>query len=103
MQSCDDRSGNVRDVGKHPRTNALRDFADAFKVDDAWIGRRAAHQQFWLVFFGKPLKFVIIDRLSFARHAIVKNFVAQAGKVKRMTEIGRDTSELQSHSFISYA
>jgi len=39
---------------------------------------------FGLVFFGDALKFVIVDRFGFARDAVIKNFVAETGKVQRM-------------------
>ena len=38
MKARSDRPGDVRDVGKHSRANALGDLADAAEVDDARIG-----------------------------------------------------------------
>ena len=84
MQPRDDWPGDVRDVGKHARANALRDFADAFEVDDARISRRAADKQLRLMFFGEPLQLVVVDRFRFPRHAVVRDSIAQAGKIQRM-------------------
>ena len=42
MQTSDNWSGDVRNVGKHARADSLRNFPDAFEVDDARVGGGAA-------------------------------------------------------------
>src|SRR5688572_23965165 len=85
MQSGYDGTGDVRDIREHTGTDAFRNLTDSFEVDDARISRRATDKQLWLVFFGEPLQFVVIDRLSLARDSIVGNLVTQARKVQRMS------------------
>ena len=41
MKPGDDQSGYVRNVGEHTRLHALRNFADALKIDYTRVGRRA--------------------------------------------------------------
>ena len=84
MQTGGDRSGDVRDVGKHSRADALGDLADAFEIDDARISRRAADEQLRFVLFGDSLQLVVVDLFGLARDAVVGNLVTDAGKVHRM-------------------
>src|SRR6185436_19765933 len=84
MQAGNHRARDVRDVGEHARAHALGDFANALEIDDARVSRRATYQKLWLVFFGKTLQLVVVNRFRFARDTIVGNFVTQSGKIKRM-------------------
>ena len=85
MKTGRDWAGDVSDVGKHSSAYALCDFADAFEVDDARVGRSAADEQFRFVLFSNALQFVVIDLLRLAGDAVVGNLVTDAGKVHRMT------------------
>ena len=78
MQAGNDGAGDMRDVCKHPRADALRNFTDTFEVNDARIRRRATHQQLRFVLLSEPLQLVVIDRLGLARYAIVSNLVTQS-------------------------
>ena len=60
------------------------DFADAIEIDDARISGSATDDQFRFVLFGDSLQLVVVDRFGFARDAIVRDFVTDAGKVHRM-------------------
>src|SRR5437773_4784413 len=84
MQAGDDRTGDVRNVRKHARANTFCYFADSLKVDDARISGRATDEQLWLVLFGDSLQLVVINRFGFARDTVIKDFVAETGKVQRM-------------------
>src|SRR5687768_17360685 len=85
MQTGGNRPRNVRDVGKHPRADTARNLTDACEVDRAWIRRSTADKQFWTMFFGKPLQFVVVDLFRLFRHAVIRNLVTNTGKVHRMT------------------
>ena len=77
MQARHDRSGDVRNVGKHTRSHTLGNLTDAFEVDNSRISRSAAHEQLRLMFLGEPLQLVIVYGFGLARDAVIKNLVAQ--------------------------
>src|SRR5687767_10557384 len=77
--------GDVGNVGEHSRADTLGNLANTSKVDDAGIGRGAADDQFWFVFFSNALELIVINLFGFARNAVVRNLVADSGKVHRVT------------------
>src|SRR5215213_2399241 len=85
MKPCCNRSGDMRNVGKHACADTPSDLADAFEVDDPGISRGATHEKFWPVCFGDLLQLVIIDLFRLSRHAVVSHLVTEPGKIQRMT------------------
>ena len=68
----------MREVGHHLRIHAARDLADTFEIDRSWIRRRTAYKKLWLVFFGYPLQFIVIDPLGIAVDAVVRNILTDS-------------------------
>ena len=75
----------MRNVRKHARANTARDLADTLEIDDPRIRRSTADDQLRPLTLRDALQFVVIDRLRFPRNTIVGDFVAQAGKIQRMS------------------
>src|SRR6266480_267071 len=84
MKSCRHRAGYVCDVGEHPCAYSLCDLANAFEIYDSRIGRCAADQQFWLVFFCNALQLVVINLFCLSRDTVIGYLVAEAREVHRM-------------------
>ena len=61
QQSCGDQAGRVGHVHEQQRADFVRDFAHAFVVPFARIGRSAADDQFWLAFQRLALHGVVVD------------------------------------------
>src|SRR5262249_31406986 len=84
MKTSRDRSRDVCDVSKHPRTDTARNLADPFEVDRARISGSATHEQLRPVLFRNALQLVVIDLFGLFRNAVISNLVTDSRKVHRM-------------------
>src|SRR6185369_6141779 len=85
MQPGSDGTSDVRDIGKHPRTDTASDLSDAFEVDNTRISRCATNKQFRSMLFSDSLQLVVVDLLGLFRNTVVSDFVTEPGEIQRMT------------------
>ena len=85
MNTCGDKSRDVRHVHKEKRADTFGGFADALEIDDARVGASARDNHFWLVFVREFFDFVVVNALVFFAHAVGHEFIHAAGEIQRMT------------------
>ena len=70
MDPTGHQPGKMRHVHHQQRADAIGDFPESAKIENARIGRAAGHDKFRLVPFCEALKFIEIDALIVAANAI---------------------------------
>lgn len=70
------------------------DFAHALEIDNARIGGGATHNELGLMFFGKTLDLVVVDKLGFGVNAVRDDVVILAREINGRT-MGKVTAMVE--------
>ncbi len=88
---------DVRHIHHQVRIHHVGDLAEALKVDDAGIGRRAGHDHARAVLAGQSLHLVIVDGLSLGVEAVAGKFEILARDVERAA-VGEVAAVVEAHA-----
>ena len=79
-----DQPGDVRHVDEKQRADRIGDLPEPRKIDDARISGSAGGDHRRPHFLGLFLQRVVIDLLGLLAHAVLRDLVKLAGKIRRM-------------------
>ena len=75
VHSSGDESRDMSHVDEEVGSHSIRDFAHAFEINDAGIGRSACGDHLGANFISLTGEGVVVDDLGFAAHAVVVNLI----------------------------
>ncbi len=102
VNATSNQTGDVRHVNHQISANAVGDFAEPLPVPDTGIGSAAGQDQLGLVFVGKALDLIHVEKMVVLTHAIGDDVEPLAGHVDRGT-VGQVTTgvEIQAHEGVA--
>ena len=96
MLAARDEPGDMRHVYKEKRPAGIGDATQTRKIERARISRCAGSDHRWLSFVGQFFEGVVIDLLGFLSHAVMRDLIKFAGKIRRMS-VGEVTTVGEIH------
>src|SRR5438874_8002897 len=91
-----DEPGDMRHVYEEKRPAGIGDVTQTRKIERARISRGTGSDHRWLGFVGQFFEGVVIDLLGFFSHAVMRDLIKFAGKIRRMS-MGEVATVAQFH------
>src|SRR5438552_11444636 len=85
MLAARDEPGDMRHVYEEKRPAGIGDVTQTRKIERARISRGTGSDHRWLGFVGQFFEGVVIDLLGFFSHAVMRDLIKFAGKIRRMS------------------